>query len=90
MCNFFSEESFFCLTKPWKKTFILRKTLKQKDLENKNLQENIEKIWRTKKVNNKFGKRKRLKTNLAKENHSKKKKPLNKKLNSFEKKDPFF
>ena len=42
-----------------------------------------------KNLKKKFGKRKRLKTNLAKENLSKKK-PFEQKLNSFKKKDPFF
>ena len=92
MCIFFSEESFFLLKKPWKKKLsFCEKALKQKDLEKKkNLQENIEKIWRTKKREKKFGKRKRLKTNLAKENRSKKK-TFEQKTKLFRKKKrPFF
>ena len=82
MCDFFLKNPFFVEKK---KLSICSKTLKQKDLE-KNLQKKT-----LKNTKNKFGKRKRLKTNLAKENLSKKKKPLNNKLNSFEKKkDSFF
>ena len=91
MCNF-SEGSLFLLKKPWKKKLsFCEKAWKQKDLEKKKTcKKTLKKYGEQKNLKKKFGKRKRLKTNLAKENLSKKKKPLNKKLNSFEKKKTFF
>ena len=65
--------------------------MKQKDLEKKNWQENIENIWRTKKLEKKIWKKKTLENKPCKRKSFEKKKPLNKKTKLFrKKKDPFF